>query len=320
MVLPGKLIGSSRVDDRPAMTADTRPRRERELREFAADLGVYVHGDDSLVRAAHRVVMSVIPHGYEGHPDYSQDARELADELVIIVLCDADRKANHLYYWRDESLAGRAEWTPSIGLRAAWWWGLSTDERGLVPSGLLRDGLSAARGERFGPALIADPKAVLASATDRAFPGNTGQRLRVEIMDGLLDGLDDRDAFRLRAACADDEGAARRWADEQAGWGGRGELGVPVATPMSRAGAVWADWNLAMMAGALRDREIARRCPLDGPDCLEWARQLVSRSSFHTTLGRQQHDQALRAQEAQLRQLRSFVEGRRIAKPREQRF
>lgn len=315
---------------------------------------------------AHNALMRWLPSSYPGHGGYVPAHEPASRELFYTLMLDGDRKADHLFFWRDRYAA--AEWTPAVAAVCRGYYRLPHDGFGrLVSAGLARSIIDAPHRQPvpFVEALRADPLAVLGDSCDllepdidhdemmsswhrldRAFALRVADRLaglhpsiqelmRVRMRDAwrLSDAmaLSASDRVVLLEACAHDHPfsdakparevvALRR----QAGWtASNAGASLPLAQPTNALSAALADLRLASYAARSADRFFAAVAtaegisPSDGGDFLEVLRARCARTPLHTAEGRRLWTRALRAQEARLRSIRSFIVGRRLRRPNE---
>lgn len=314
---------------------------------------------------AHNALMRWLPSSYPGHDGYIPAHDAAGRELLFTLMLDGDRKADHLFFWRDRD-AG-AEWTPAVAGLCRGWYNLPHDGWGRLVSDGLADAIADGpyrQPRSFVQALRDDPLGTMAAACDLQEPAVDLEELRaswdpdlerrlrerlnalaaisaeheslcrVRLRDAamLADELDLNREQRalLVEACAHDlpfsagpaPSASVADALAQAGWGASADgAHLPVAQPHSPMGAALADVRLAGLAARSADRHAALLAAeagvgaADGAAQLEVLRARCARTPLHTTAGRRLWQKQLRAQEARLRAIRSFVVGRRLRRP-----
>jgi hypothetical protein len=196
---------------------------------------------------AHNAFMRWLPSSYHGHQGYIPHHEPLRNEMMNAILLDGDRRANHVYFYRDP--ANNAVWTLGSAAATRGWYRLPHDGQGNIsPQGLqhaVQEGAFNRTGS-FLQSLRRGPINTLAYCVDIYEPG-VGIELQTRlstlssesqkaVMDGyrLAKGVPDEPLYNLRIRMAldladdaklDDAGRERlvRAASHLEAWGVQAE-------------------------------------------------------------------------------------------------
>lgn len=115
----------------------------------------------------HNALMQWIPSSYQGHAGYVEEHQQLGQELLYTIMLDGDRKANHLYFYKDRRM--NAVWTLGSAASARGWYKLPHDGNGnLVAQGLadaVKESMNHPEGS-FLQAMVKTPMQTMAMSVD----------------------------------------------------------------------------------------------------------------------------------------------------------